>query len=190
MLKGFGQAGCLSHSLDSVRPSIFTNLSVESPAMSALGGGVGVVVDADDVRDLTGLADLSDPIVGYDVVFSEDNGPGALAIRPLPSPREPTPAETAKHCLSHLPYASWCPFCVAFRRPNNHHRRCRDPALLIPLLVGDYAFVRNSRDEVLLTLLAVRLHPSGLWFVCGPTGRDSMVLSSIDFPNSSPMLGW
>ena len=32
--------------------------------------------------------------------------------------------------------------------------------------MADYAFVRNSRDEVLLTLLVVRLYPSGLWFVC------------------------
>lgn len=32
--------------------------------------------------------------------------------------------------------------------------------------MADYAFVRNTRDEVLLTLLVVRLYPSGFWFVC------------------------
>ena len=33
-------------------------------------------------------------------------------------------------------------------------------------MVGDYAFVRNSHDEIILKLLVIRLYPSGLWFVC------------------------
>ena len=32
--------------------------------------------------------------------------------RPLPEPKEPTPAERARHMLTHLPYCSWCPIAV------------------------------------------------------------------------------
>ena len=40
----------------------------------------------------------------------------------LPQPKVPTAAEVAAHCLTHLPYRSWCPHCVASRRPNTQHR--------------------------------------------------------------------
>ena len=124
--------------LESVRPLLFTTFVADPQAAAAMGSGDDEreSSDLDVVRDLSGHADLSDPIVGYDVTFSDDKGPGALAIRPLPSPQEPSPSEMARHFISHLPYAPWCPFCVAFRRPNNHHRRCHDSARLIPLLVG------------------------------------------------------
>ena len=47
--------------------------------------------------------------------------PGSVEV--IPEPKEPTPAERARHMLTHLPYCSWCPYCVAGRRPNTHHRR-------------------------------------------------------------------
>ena len=150
---------------NSVRPLVFTNLLVEPDGVEGQDVEGNAKHDLDDVRDLNGRADLADPISGYDVTFKDDTGPGALTIQPLPSPKQPSPAAIARHFLTHLPYAPWCPFCVSFRRPNHHHRRRRSSARLIPLLVGDYAFVRNSRDEVLLTLLVVRLYPSSL-LVC------------------------
>ena len=51
--------------------------------------------DTEDVRDLQGLADLADPIVGRDVVLEDDNGPGGLAVKPCPSPQQPSPAAIA-----------------------------------------------------------------------------------------------
>ena len=76
----------------------------------------------DEVQDLHGRAVLDDPIVGREVTILDDNGPGAVAVRPLPSPRQPSALEMARHFILHVPYAAWCPFCVAHRKPNHHHR--------------------------------------------------------------------
>ena len=54
--------------------------------------------------------------------------------------------------INHVPFASWCPFCVGFRKPNHHRRRCKTGGREIPLLVAEYAFVRNTQDVVLLNL--------------------------------------
>ena len=123
---------------------------------------VDVALD-DEVHDLKGVAELGDPIVGTEVVTLDARGPGALAATPLPSPKEPTPAARERHNLTHVPYEDWCPFCVACRRPNAHHRRrCRDDRLQ-PLLVGDYAFVRSTGDDHLVPVLILRLKPFGIY---------------------------
>ena len=57
-----------------------------------LGGQVAGLAE-DDVVDLKGVAVLGDPVVGVEVVTLDERGPGALRVRPLPSPQEPTPAE-------------------------------------------------------------------------------------------------
>ena len=101
---------------------VYVNLE-NAPSSSFEPGTLSIDADFDPevVLDLAGIADLSDPIVGRHVTYSDEQGPGALPVRPLPSPQEPSPAAMARHFLTHLPYASWCPFCVAFRRPKNHH---------------------------------------------------------------------
>ena len=42
---------------------------------------------------------------------------------PLSEPKVPTAAQIAAHNISHLPYRSWCQYCVAARRPNSPHAR-------------------------------------------------------------------
>ena len=127
-----------------------------------VSGRTEVDSDLDDVvHDLKGVAVLGDPIVGTDVVTYDDRGPGALVATPLPSPKEPTPAAREKHNLTHVPYEDWCPFCVAARRPNcNPHKRQLDDRMQ-PLLLGDYAFVRNTGGDQLTPILIVRLKPYG-----------------------------
>ena len=121
---------------------------------------------ADGTQDLTGKAVLDDPIVGREVTIEDDRGQGALAFRPLPSPQAPSAEAIARHYLTHMPFAPWCPFCVAFRKPNHPHRRSKLIGREVPLMVADYAFVRNSQDVVLLKLLIVRCYPSRLFFAC------------------------
>ena len=81
-------------------------------------------------------AALGDPIVGRDrsLIIGTEGGM-ALSPMPLMSPQEPTQAQRALHDLTHLPYASWCPHCVACRRPNTHHRGLHQERR-IPLLCG------------------------------------------------------
>ena len=81
---------------------------------------------------------------------------------PLPQPRVPSAAQVAAHNITHLPYQSWCPHCVASRRPNTHHRRSSSsgPQRADPLLVADYCFVRGNDDAECVTVLVARIYPS------------------------------
>ena len=74
----------------------------------------GESVKGDDEEDVNPKhAVLSDPIVGMDKVTWEDGkGPGAIAAKPLPSPKPMTDAQRRIHDLTHLPYEPGCPICV------------------------------------------------------------------------------
>ena len=96
---------------------------------------------------------LGDPIVGAKAVTYDDSGPGALKPKLLPAPKGMTEAEWAEHCVSHVKYHSGCPFCVSCRRPNSPHKASNsESSRMLPLLVGDYGFVRDSRDQDRLTM--------------------------------------
>ena len=82
------------------------------------------------------------------------------AAAALPQPKVPSAAEVAAHCLTHLPYRSWCPHCVASRRPNTKHRSSSESQRADPLLVADYCFVRDTDDSECVTVLVARLYPS------------------------------
>ena len=74
-------------------------------------------------------------------------------------PQEPTPEMINRHNLTHLPYRSWCPHCVAARRANAPHTsgsRIRQK----PLFVADYCFVSDSKTEGdNLTVLVGAMYP-------------------------------
>ena len=56
-----------------------------------------------------------------DIIVEED----ASVIQPgegMPESYVPTAAQVAQHSLTHLPYRSWCKWCVMARRPNSQHR--------------------------------------------------------------------
>ena len=118
------------------------------------------------VLDLRKVAVLGEPIVGQEVVTLDEHGPGAIKARGLPSPKEPTQAARDLHYLTHLPYCSWCPICVASRRPNHHHRLLRDATRTIPRPVGDYGFIGNSGDDSLVCVLILKVYPYGILLAC------------------------
>ena len=124
------------------------------------------VVDHDFVGDLKKAAVLGEPIVGIESVTLDHRGQGARSARILPSPKELSPAEIARHNILHFPFEFWCPICIAARRPNDHHRLQHDHSRDVPLLVGDYCFVRNSGDDNLMCVLVMKLYPFGLFFAC------------------------
>ena len=110
---------------------------------------------------------LGDPIVGVEEVrFEEGRGFGAREPRALPAPKQPTEAQRAKHNLTHLNYETWCPFCVAGRRNNSHHRPSHESSRSVPLVVADYAFLRNQSDEDVATVLVVKILPYKIFFSC------------------------
>ena len=69
-------------------------------------------------RDIVDGGDLR--IDDDDVAVSEEP---VIAQAPvgIPSPAQPTAAEIALHWLTHLPYRSWCRWCVSAKRRNAPH---------------------------------------------------------------------
>ena len=82
------------------------------------------------------------------VLCGPSDGSGSLAQKPqiLRSPDSPSQADIDLHNLTHLPYMSWCPHCVATRRPNVAHTASKTESTL-PLLVTDYCYLRDSVDQ-------------------------------------------
>ena len=97
-------------------------------------------------------------------------------VAPLPLPKLMTPAEYARHVVTHMPYHPGCPFCVMGRRPNSHHRRRPSKARAIPHVVADYGFLK-CRDEDLVTMLVVYISPWKIYVstVCDVKGPEFSV---------------
>ena len=100
-------------------------------------------------------------------VLSDSDGGEFQAARGVRAPKAPSREHQARHNLTHLPYASWCPWCAAGRGDNQPHYRARGgPSRSLPLLVLDCAFVRDREDEELATLLVGKLYPSRKVLAC------------------------
>lgn len=128
------------------------------------------------------MAMAGEPIVGVErVVYDESTGSGALAARPLASPKSMSSATRAIHDLTHLPYDPGCEICVSTRRPNTHHRSVKSERD-IPLLVGDYCFPKHSGDTESITTLVIRVYPYKLFMVCvvPVKGRDPRIVQRLE----------
>ena len=97
-----------------------------SGAPSSSGALEGAAVDEDDLEDDVMAKDVAwgDPIIGEDEddfvckPCAEQDVLTTAGPKVLPCPKEMSPAAFAKHCLTHLPYSSACPYCVAGKKPN------------------------------------------------------------------------
>ena len=76
------------------------------------------------------------------------------------TPPQPTDEEFDQHMATHIPYRAWCRWCVMGRKPNLKHERSQNADRDVPLLVGDHCFVKDHKDEHLVTLYVGRLYPS------------------------------
>ena len=121
------------------------------------------------------------PKVPGDIV-DDDDGLVVQRVECIPCPPVPSPAEVARHNLTHLPYRAWCKFCLAARRQNSQHRS-KNPSSqrTCPLLCADYAQVRDCQDRELATLLVGRLYPAKSIFatVCDQKGADEFVIQRL-----------
>ena len=114
-----------------------------------------------DPEDAAAAADTE-----RDDVYVESDGGEFQAARGASVPKAPSREVQARHNLTHLPYAAWCPWCVMGRRSNAPHYRSDGSDRSLPLLVADYAFVRDRDDEALATLLVGKLYPSRKVLAC------------------------
>ena len=77
----------------------------------------------------------------------------------LPAPTFPSVKKIEEHNLAHLPYRSWCKYCIMGRRPNATHRTHSSKERAISLLVGDCRVVRSIKDNPCLSLFVRRIYP-------------------------------
>ena len=123
---------------------------------------------------------LADPRLGQvgsaetDEEVADDGDTSVQVPIAMPSPPQPTRSEVDRHNLTHINYRSWCPHCVAGRRPNNPHRTRRSNHRNVPLFCADYCYVRDVEDQSPLTCLVGRLFPSRAVFAttCNAKGAD------------------
>ena len=96
---------------------------------------------------------FGDPIVGRHAAPEDPT-------QPLPSkcPKEMTPEEFAQHCVTHLPYSDACPYCVAGKRPNVHHRRSQSNRN-IQFRCADYGFITDAATQDVIHILVPYVHP-------------------------------
>ena len=117
--------------------------------------------------DQSGVVDATD---GIDEV--DEAGKIVQLPRGLPAPTLPSKSEIELHNLTHIPYRSWCPHCVAARRKNDPHLTSHDERT-VPLFVSDYCFLGDETDEDLCATLVGRVFPSSCLLYTSPSPRDS-----------------
>ena len=78
----------------------------------------------------------------------EDNPELAPGARARPGPRQPSAQEREAHeCAGHVPYRSWCCFCVSGRGRDDAHQTSEDVHSL-PTIAIDYGYlIRRSEAE-------------------------------------------
>ena len=136
--------------------------------------------DAEEELDPKSVA-VEDSIVGDELVTLDEHGPGAIEAKPMVSPKVMTPQQRAKHSIAHLPYDPDCEICVSCKRPNIQHLASHESKRTIPLLVGDYGFIRDSKDADNVTILVMRLYPFRLNFACivSSKGPEPLIVARI-----------
>ena len=63
-------------------------------------------------------------------------------------PKEPTESERLEHEATHIPYRSWCEFCVKGRGRNTPHFRhaAQDAENAVPRISMDYFFLGEGEE--------------------------------------------
>ena len=76
----------------------------------------------------------------------------------------PSNDEIRAHRITHCPFRSWCPKCVAGRGHQGPHRRSEEPLNDVPQISIDYCFLRRGPDERSVPVLVARVRRLNLVF--------------------------
>ena len=108
----------------------------------------------------------ADETVNFDHVLHGQEKTQTQSHEPvaLPSPKPMTAEQKAKHDLTHMPPDPGCHICKSTRTPNLGHRATNEAQRTIPLLVGDYCFLKTFTEKILATCLVMRLYHYRIFF--------------------------
>lgn len=87
------------------------------------------------------------------------------------SPAKPSADEVAKHDVTHVPYRSWCPICVAASaREDRHPRQAKiDTEEGLQVIQADYDLLLDDlillivKDKAIRSRAGLRLRDEGSW---------------------------
>ena len=77
---------------------------------------------------------------------SEEGAEEAVSSKKFPGPKLPSPEEVAAHRVDHLPYRSWCKWCIMGRALGEQHKS-REDVSTIPVIGMDYFFLTSKGVE-------------------------------------------
>ena len=125
---------------------------------------------------------MDDLISGEEIATLDEHGPGALQPKQVPGPKEMSKAERERHfAAGHLPYDPRCEVCSSCKKANSPHVKGHEAERTIPLLVGDYGFVKDGSDDENVTVSVLELFPYKLFFACvvPSKGSDPLVVARL-----------
>ena len=78
---------------------------------------------------------------------------------------QPTGTEIEEHNRTHIPFRSWCKFCVSARAPNFFHRaRNPDQSAIKKEISANYCFLRDVSGGQCQPVLVGRDRRTGMFF--------------------------
>ena len=105
--------------------------------------------------------------------------------RTQPVAQRPGDAEVERHCLTHVPYAPWCEYCIAHRaRPDRHERSDLSKESSIPTVSFDFCFTKalegdeKEADVSSSTWLVMADSHSGYLGCCPLRGKGQIKLAT------------
>ena len=102
----------------------------------------------------------------------------SMPPRMLSSPSMPSRQEIQEHNVTHIPFRSWCPFCVAGKSKCAPHKRGIDHSDdAVPLVAFDYCFMgdRAETDADNITILVARDRKSRCYAVIPVPQKELML---------------
>ena len=100
----------------------------------------------EDVGCSSALFDITDGEGGEEINIETDVGTEVEPVREAVDPGKPTDRQIEEHRLTHLPYRSWCRWCVLGRGRGLQHRA--RTGSLIPTVGMDYFPPHERRRHV------------------------------------------
>ena len=68
------------------------------------------------------LLDIENGEEGYEVIIKDDVDEEVEPVRIAPDPGKPTERQIEEHRITHLPFRSWCRWCILGRGRGLQHR--------------------------------------------------------------------
>ncbi len=93
----------------------------------------------------------------------QEEGEEDADVRVSLGPSMPSKSERERHEVTHIPFRSWCPVCVAGRGVKAAHKKRNKTEHELPRFAMDYGFLGQEGQE-LGTMLVIREWHSGMMF--------------------------